>query len=46
MYVMIQYLGFKNIFEHRNAPCQLKDKNILEEMKKTQVDPLTTPYLR
>lgn len=32
--------------EHRNIPCRLKDRDILEEMKKTPVDPASSNYLR
>ena len=42
----IKYLGFKDMFERHHLPCQLKDKNILEEMKKIPADPPTSGYMR
>lgn len=37
-FLFIKYFGFRWIYENRNKPCALKDKNILEEMKKGRTD--------
>jgi len=33
-----KYYGFRWIYENRNQHCALKEKNILEEMKKGKTD--------
>lgn len=43
---MTQYLGFKDMYEHRHRPCSLKDKNIVQEMKKSPIDPPSAGYNR
>ena len=37
-FYLFKYFGFRWIYENRRQPCALKDKNILEEMKKGKND--------
>ena len=44
--LQIQYLGFKDIFENRNRPCRYKNRDILEQMRRSQPDSINSAYYR
>ena len=39
-----QYLGFRDIYEHRTRACRLKEKDIMAEMKRAGPDPVSAGY--
>lgn len=45
-FICQNYLGFKDIFENRTRPCRYKNRDMLQQMRRSQPDSINSPYYK